>query len=148
MRSHINRIPTVQLCIIHCKTIMMLCNRHNIFSTALFKKRSPFVGVKILSLEHRNKVFVTKIFLISEVFNMKLIIGMHFIIHRSGVPLCSVRRNTVNSPMDKNSEFCIAIPFRCFVTAKRFPIRFVSAVVNYCINFFQIFINHNFTPLF
>ena len=117
-RTHINRIPSVQFCIIHCKTVMMLCNRHNIFSTAFFKKRNPFIRIKMFALKHRDEILITKILMFAIGINVVPVLTHFFIIHISGIPFITKGRHTVNAPMNKNSEFSIMIPFWCFMRAK------------------------------
>ena len=89
---------------------MVLRHRHNVSCSCLGKKICPLIGIEFLRLEHRNKVFITKILVRTVGLHMVVKFPGSLYIHIPGIPLVGIGRNAVDSEMDKDSEPGILIP--------------------------------------
>ena len=109
-RSHFVSVPMGNVTAVHLKAVMMFCHRDNISGACFPKQVSPCGGVKIFGFEHGDKIFVAKIFLAAIYLLVMAEFRTSLNIHISGIPFISKGRNTVHTPMDKNTEFGISEP--------------------------------------
>ena len=128
------------------ESIMMLGCQNNILCTCFFKNLCPLFRIPVFSFPHRNKIFIFEIF--SVFFHMMLICRAFSYVQRIIIPLC-VRiirkplfginfsqfpcmwrksRYRINSPVNKNSEFTVLIPFWNGMCIYRVPVSCVSFV--------------------
>ena len=71
-----------------------------------------------------------------------------FHIHISGIPFVSECRNTVNTPVDKNSEFISCIPLRYRMLTERIPGIRVWSLCDHLIDQRKVFFFFHFAALF
>ena len=134
MRPFFIGIPVRDLALVHLKAIMMLCNRNNIFCSCRLKKLRPLPGIKVFCPEHRDKILITKFGMLSIGFNVMLIFCTVLHIHISGIPLICKGRHAENSPVDKNPEFGLPVPFRNLICRQGMPVILIRPLLNYLIN--------------
>ena len=137
--SHLCCIPTAEITGIHLESIMMLSNRNNKFCACFLKKLSPFLRIELLCFELRNKIFISEFIQSSVFFFVMQIFFGAFYVHISGIPLISECRNTVNTPMDKNTKFVSCVPFRSGMLAERVPRICIWSLCNHFIDQGKIF---------
>ena len=146
--SHLCCIPTAEITGIHLESIMMLSNRNNKFCACFLKKLSPFLRIELLCFELRNKIFISEFIQSSVFFFVMQIFFGAFYVHISGIPLISECRNTVNTPVDKNSEFISCIPLRYRMLTERIPGIRVRSLCDHLIDQRKVFFFFHFVALF
>ena len=119
---HLVCIPAGYFTFVHLKAVMMLRHRHHISGTGPAEKIHPFCRVKFFGFKHRNKVLIAKFLLRAVNRPVMLIFRASLNIHIAGIPLTSKRRDTIDAPVNKNTEFRFPEPFWCTVIGKRIPI--------------------------
>ena len=127
---------------------MMLSNRNNKFCACFLKKLSPFLRIELLCFELRNKIFISE-FIQSSIFlyMMQIFFGA-FHIHISGIPLVSKCRNTIYTPVNKNSKLISCIPLRSRMLTERIPRIGIWSLCDPFIDQGKIFFFFHFTVLF
>ena len=119
--SHLRRIPASQLAGIHFKSVMMLCYRNYKLSSGFLKQFCPLRRIKLFSLKHGNKIFISEFIQCAIFFYMVKIFSRSFFIHIPWIPFISKCRNTVYAPVDKNSKLSFFIPYRCRMLTQGIP---------------------------
>ena len=130
---------------------------HNVFAVAMdvdgaglpfLKKLSPFLRIELLCFELRNKIFISEFIQSSVFFFVMQIFFGAFYVHISGIPLISECRNTVNTPVDKNTKFVSCVPFRSGMLAERIPGIRVRSLCDHLIDQRKVFFFFHFVALF
>ena len=148
LRSHLSSIPAAEVTGVHLKSIVVFCNRNYEFRSCLFKKCCPFFWIKFFCLKLRNKIFISE-FIQSSIFlyMMQIFFGA-FHIHISGIPLVSKCRNTIYTPVNKNSKLISCIPLRSRMLTERIPRIGIWPLCDHFIDQGKIFFFFHFTVLF
>lgn len=76
---------------------------------------------KMFSPKHRNKILIPEVLLQSISFSVMLICRHSFFVHVARIPLIGICRNTVNTPVYKNTEFFFRQPLRHLRFTQRCP---------------------------
>src|SRR5215467_2862310 len=118
MRSHFGRRPIAQPAVVHGKAVVMFCNGHDVFCTRFFEQLAPGGRIKMLGLEHGDKVFISELVLWSVSSDMVLLCVESRLIHISGIPFTAKSRDRVSSPMNENAELRVLVPFGYFILLK------------------------------
>ena len=78
--------------------------------------------VEFLRFELGDKILIAKFGVGAVVLQMVLELGRTRSIHVARVPFAAERRHGIRTPVDKDSEFAVAIPLGCLEIAHRFPV--------------------------
>ena len=138
MGSHLHTVPAVKIRLIHSKSIVVLRYRHHILRPCRAKELGPGCRVKLLSLEHGDKILVAELIRLAVMSHMVAVAGSLWVIHRSGIPLVVVAGHTVNPPVNKNAQLGVLIPAGRSVTAQAAPVRLVRTGGDHPVDLRQI----------
>ena len=120
-RSHIDRVPLGKITPVHLKSIMMFRYRKHITGSCRLKQFHPLRRAKMFCPKHRNKILIPEVFLQSISFSVMLICRHSFFVHVARIPLIGICRNTVNTPVYKNTKFFFRQPLRHLRFTQRCP---------------------------
>ena len=137
-RSHLAGIPMRYLAAVHLKAVMMLRHGNHIPCTGLPEQLRPFVRVKMFCLKHGDKVLIAEFRMLPIGCNMMLILRRTLDVHIAGIPFAAEGRNTVDAPVDKDTEFGVLIPRGNPIGGQRFPGVLIGTLCNHTVNFFQV----------
>ncbi len=101
---------------------MVFKHRHHIPRPRVLEQLRPHRRVKPLSLEHRNKIFVTKLGQWPIRRHMVLVDLRAFEVHLPRIPLASKRRHGVHTPVKEDPELRVLVPLRRLVRRQRIPV--------------------------
>src|ERR1700757_921271 len=95
MRSHLACRPIAQPAVVHGKAVVMFCNGHDVFCTSFFEQIGPGGRIKMLGLEHGDKVFIAELVLWSVSSDVMFVCVEPRLIHISGIPFTAKSRDRV-----------------------------------------------------
>src|SRR5438067_8765012 len=116
MRSHVGGGPVGEGAVIHLKTIVVLEHWNDVFGAGFPKEFCPGGWLELLSLKHRNKIFVAKLFLSAVSRNVVLVFFGTLDVHLARIPLTAECRHRIYPPVNKNPELGVLVPVWHFVT--------------------------------
>ena len=115
MRTAVHTVDGIYIAVPHGKVVGMFGDRTGIAGATFFNKVGPFLRVKGFALHHWNKILVAKIMQGAEVLFVVSVLLQSFAIHISGIPFILAGWDTVWSPMEEKSKFCVLKPLRSWL---------------------------------
>ncbi len=106
---------------VHLESVMVFGYHDGIFCTCCRNRIRPVIRIKLFRSKKRDKILIAKIFMRAVGSDMVFVFRAVLSIHVAGVPFIPECRYAVQSPVDKNSEFCLCKPARDFKIRKGFP---------------------------
>ena len=112
LRPHPDGIPPVMFTVVEGKAVMMLSYGYHVFGARGLEQRYPLVGVKLLALEHGDKVLVAEFRMIAVGRDMMLVCRRAFLVHKASVPVGFKGRHGTKPPVYENPELSVLKPCR------------------------------------
>lgn len=100
---------------------MMLRHRNHIFCACSGKGSGPEVRIETFCREEGDKIFVAEFRMLSVGADMVFVLRRVFDIHIPGIPFVGEGRNTVKSPVEKDTKLGFRKPARHFKVRQRVP---------------------------